>query len=186
VPTCPVNDPDLPDTPHRYHPFYCEENAWWLCADAALGGGPHEVLFVLSRFGACPVAEQRAVAEGALCWWDYHVVVMDASGRVWDLDSRLGYPVPAGQWLRRSFPFAERLPAALQPVFRRVPAARYRAEFASDRSHMRDADGGWLHPPPPWPPIGDGMRLSWYRGVDERGPGELLSLEELQRHIDDG
>lgn len=34
-----------------------------------------------------------------------------------------------------------------------VPALLFLAHFASDRSHMRDARGGWLQPPPPWPCI---------------------------------
>lgn len=34
-----------------------------------------------------------------------------------------------------------------------VPAPLFLAHFASDRSHMRDAGGGWLQPPPFWPPI---------------------------------
>jgi hypothetical protein len=158
----------------RYHPFYCEENAWWLCAEPALGPGPRHVVFITNRRGSCPLAAQRAAPPGELCWWDYHVVVLDGGNRIWDLDTRLGCPVPATAWLRGSFPFAARLPADLAPLFRLVPAHDYRAHFASDRGHMRTATGGWLHPPPPWPPIGAGMRLPDYRRVTADGPGELL------------
>ena len=170
----------------RYHPYFCEENAWWLCADPALGPGARRVLFVLSRAGFCPVAAQRAAPPGELCWWDYHVVVLDGSGRIWDLDSRLGCPLPAVDWLAGSFPFLERLPADVQPLFRVVPAAEYRTDFASDRSHMRTADGGWLHPPPPWPAIGAGMRLPDYRSTAPDGPGVLMDWRDLASRLDGG
>jgi protein N-terminal glutamine amidohydrolase len=164
----------------RYHPYYCEENAWWLCAEPTLGAGPHRVLFVLSRGGLCPLAAQRAAPPGQLCWWDYHVVVLDGSDRLWDLDTRLGLPVPALTWLAGTFPLLERLPADMQPLFRVVPAADYRAHFASDRSHMRSPTGDWLHPPPPWPPIGAGMRLPDYRSTAPGGPGERLDWRALR------
>jgi hypothetical protein len=167
----------------RYQPFYCEENAWWLCMEPALGPGPHQVLFVLSDAGVCPVAAQRAVPPGALCWWDYHVVVLDGSQRIWDLDSRLGCPLPARDWLDGSFPQLQALPAQFQPLFRLVPAADYRADFASDRSHMRTANGGWLQPPPPWPPIGTGMRLPAYRSTAPTAPGTLLTWHQLLAHL---
>lgn len=180
-------DTDLSDSTERarlrYQPFYCEENAWWLCADPALGPEPRWVLFVLNRQGACPLAAQRAVPPGALCWWDYHVVVMDAQTRIWDLDTRLGLPVTAAAWLAGSLPGAERWPAPLAPLFRVVSAADYRLGFASDRSHMRRPGGGWLHPPPPWPPIGTGMTLPAYRSTDGDGPGELLDLTQLRARI---
>jgi protein N-terminal glutamine amidohydrolase len=167
----------------RYHPYFCEENAWWLCAEPALGAGPHRVLFVLGRAGFCPVAAQRAAPPGQLCWWDYHVVVLDGSGRIWDLDTRLGLPVPALTWLDGSFPLLVRLPADVQPLFRVIPAADYRASFASDRSHMRSPTGGWLHPPPPWPPIGVEMRLQDYRSTAPGGPGELVDWRALRAEL---
>jgi hypothetical protein len=111
------------------------------------------------------------------------VVVLDGAGRIWDLDSRLGYPEPACRWLGGSFPFIERLPAEFRPRFRLVPAAEYRAGFASDRSHMRGADGGWLHPPPPWPPIGAGMTLPAYRSAAPGGPGELLDWPHMLQRL---
>lgn len=163
----------------RYQPFYCDENAWWLCAEPALGAGPRQVMFIVNRRGACPVAAQRAAPPGALCWWDYHVVVLDAAGRIWDLDTRLGLPVAALDWLRGSFPFAEALPADLAPLFRVVPAADYRRDFASDRSHMRTPAGDWLEPPPPWPAIGRGMSLPTYRSTAPGGPGRLLDRQQL-------
>jgi len=143
----------------RYHPFYCEENAWWLCNEASPRAATAYAVFVVNAFGRCPFAGQRAVPEGRLVWWDYHVVVLDADNRIWDLDTRLGLPLPARDWLAGSFPFLGRLPAALLPRFRLIPCADYHRDFASDRSHMRKPDGRWRHAPPPWPPIGDGMKM---------------------------
>ncbi|GEM_PF-472462 len=186
-----VSIPDSPATAQppadghrfRYQPFFCEENAWWLCAEPALGDGPRAVLFVSSARGACPLAAQRAVPPGMLCWWDYHVVVLDALARIWDLDTRLGLPVSAADWLHQTFPSIERLPADLMPWFRLVPAAAYRAQFASDRSHMRTAGGGWCQPPPAWPPIGAGMNLAHYQSLAPNGPGEILSWRELLARV---
>lgn len=34
-----------------------------------------------------------------------------------------------------------------------MAGSEYVAEFSSDRSHMRTADGDWTKPPPEWPCI---------------------------------
>jgi len=183
-----MSDAGQPAPGHfRYQPFYCEENAWWLCAEPALAPSPGtarggaQVLFIVNRAGHCPFAGQRAGARGEIIWWDYHVVLLDAARRIWDLDTRLGLPLPAADWLTGSFPFIARLPAALAPRFRLVPCAEYRRDFASDRSHMRDSAGRWRHPPPPWPAIGRGMRLPRYLHPDAPEPGQLLDYQGLLR-----
>jgi hypothetical protein len=158
----------------HYQPFYCEENAWWLCAEPALGPGPRQVVFITNRAGLCPFLNQRAAAPGRLIGWDYHCVVLDGQGRIWDLDTRLGLPVHGRDWLAGSLPFLARLTAELKPFFRVVPAADYRRDFASDRGHMRLSGGGWEHAPPPWPAIGRGMNLPDYLRLSGDGPGELI------------
>jgi hypothetical protein len=37
--------------------------------------------------------------------------------------------------------------------FRVVPASVFLQHFASDRRHMKRADGSWIKPPPDYPPI---------------------------------
>jgi len=160
----------------RYQPFYCEENAWWLCAEPALGPGARYVVFLLSRAGRCPLLHQRAAPPGRLIAWDYHVVVVDGQGRVWDQDSRLPLPSPGLDWLDRSFALAGQLPALYAPRLRVIPADEYRAGFASDRRHMRERRGRFLRPPPPWPPIGEGMTLYAYLDPADPHPGRLLDL----------
>jgi hypothetical protein len=160
----------------RYQPYYCEENAWWLCVEPALGPGERWVIFLTSRGGRVPMLGQRASPPGRLVAWDYHVVVADAQGRIWDLDSRLPLPSPGLDWLAKSFALAHRLPARYAPRMRSIPAESYRRDFASDRSHMRDARGHWQRLPPPWDPIGTGMNLSLYLDPESPGSGLLLDL----------
>ncbi|MGB5831757.1 MAG: hypothetical protein WBG92_07175 [Thiohalocapsa sp.] len=170
----------------RYQPFYCEENAWWLCGESKLSADNARVLFVFNRLGHCPFAAQRAAPPNRIVCWDYHVVLLDCNCRIWDLDTRLGLPLPALDWLAGSFPFIAQLPPDLSPLFRMIPCLDYRRDFASDRSHMREHNGRWHRPPPPWPPIGEGMNLSHYRDQSADAPGELLTWDGLQRRLGDG
>jgi hypothetical protein len=176
----------------HYQPFYCEENAWWLCAETLADAQDGTVdltdrrlvAFIVNRFGHCPLAAQHAARSGDVIWWDYHCVVLDGLDRIWDLDTRLGLPLPAARWLAGSFPFIDRLPPDLMPHFRLIPAAEFRRDFASDRRHMRGPDGHWHHPPPPWPPIGCGHDLPRYVRLDDDGPGELLDWAAIHRRLE--
>jgi len=167
----------------RYQPYYCEENIWWLCAEPPPGASIAQVIFVGSASGACPIAEQRAGGADGLVWWDYHCIGLDHERRVWDLDSRLPLPVAARTWLDRSFPRAAELPTQRRPGFRVVSSADYLQGFRSDRRHMRSSDGGWLHPPPPWPCIGVDRSApvsnlaAFCDLVAAEGPGQLFDLE---------
>lgn len=167
----------------HYQPFYCEENAWWLCAEPTLGPGPRYVIFIANRAGLCPFLGQRAAPPGEIIGWDYHCVVLDGQVRIWDLDSRLSLPSPGAAWLAGTLPFGPQLSAELRPWFRLVPADDFRRDFASDRSHMRTPDGRCQHPPPPWPPIGQGMKLHDYLDLTAGGPGELLDFAAFERVV---
>ena len=71
----------------------------------------------------------------------------------------LPFPCPLAMYLRRSFPV--RIPyAPLARNFRLVEAQAYLASLVSDRSHMLDAAGNWLAPPPRWPAPGEGSGKS--------------------------
>jgi protein N-terminal glutamine amidohydrolase len=70
--------------------------------------------------------------------------------------------------------------SALAPVFRVVAADRYRREFASDRSHMREDDGSYRQPPPSWPAIGGVGNLARFVDMDDRFVGEVMDLTELR------
>lgn len=145
----------------RYTAAYCEENVWWLAHDRA--DAADEVVLISNAQRTVAMRGQRAGKEGAPVVWDYHVVLA-SRGEIWDLDCTIGMPLTTAAWIDASFPSA--LPMSLAPRFRVVPAADFVAQFASDRRHMRDANGAWLAPPPPWPAIGTGHDLD--RWVDTR------------------
>lgn len=166
-----------------YCPYYCEENAWHLCAHPALGEGQREVLIVSNPQRQVAVWRQKASPLGGRIpvLWDYHVLVATVhphSARIWDLDSTLGLDVDAGSYLQATF---QRAPPEYLPQFRRVSAEDYRALFASDRRHMRQPGGAFTVDPPAWAPIGNGHNLD--RWVDMVAPfvGEVLDLPCLRR-----
>lgn len=166
---------------YRYQAFYCEENAWWLCQRSELGPGKREVWFISNESKQCALLEQRAAPVGLEVIWDYHVVVV-VGDAVWDLDSRLGMPVPVLEYLEKTFPD---LPAELRhlaPRFRVVDADELVATLHSDRSHMRTPDGGWLRPPPAWDPPRAAFPPNLMRFVDlddDEIAGEVLDLDAL-------
>lgn len=165
-------------------PYYCEENVWQLCGHERLAGAEARVLFVSNARRGCALWSQRAAKEpGQAVVWDYHVllVVRGVGGwRVWDLDSTLGLDLPLAVYLEATFlPLPEQL-LRYRPMFRLLPAPSYRAAFSSDRSHMRDAEGGWIHPPPSWPAIVRRDAPSFLRWTTmEPGDDDVLDRRRL-------
>jgi hypothetical protein len=163
---------------HDYAPFFCEENVLRLCPTL----GPEALAVLVTNAGRqVEMLCQRAGGPptGAVLW-DYHAFALERREGwvVWDLDTTLGFPVPVGEYLRRSFP-----PAPVQaPLFRVIAAADYAREFRSDRSHMRRSDGTWAAPPPPWPPSAGrgGQPLLALLDPGSACLGEILSLEEMR------
>lgn len=165
-------------------PYWCEENAWHLCAEPRVGRDVAVVVISNPRRSVA-LWHQRAAAEPtAPVVWDYHVVVAgrddDDAVRIWDLDTTLGFPSAAGEYLTRTF--HPSVPSPLQPRFRLIDRVRWRAEFASDRRHMRGADGRWHQPPPPWPPIGHGHNLDVVLDFDTSTFGPWLERDALPWH----
>lgn len=151
--------------PFRHQPFWCEENVWHLAQHAATQAAERLVLVLTGASAQVACWHQKAGDAGRPILWDYHVVLAtrtDAHGwQVWDLDSRVGVPAAARAWLQATFPAADRVPHAYRPRFAAIPADHYVRHFGSNRGHMREADGGWLQPPPPWPAItGEGLTLA--------------------------
>jgi len=104
--------------------------------------------------------------------------VLLSAGRLWDLDTTLGFGISPELWLAESF-----VSGPLEPRFRVIGAADYVASFASDRSHMIGADGRLLKPAPPWPPIGKGMNLMRFVDMVDPFLGEVTDLQGLRRHF---
>jgi hypothetical protein len=168
-----------------YCPFWCEENVWHLAGEARFAGRPAWVVPIAAPGGACPLWAQRAAPPDQPVFWDYHVVLFaegEGGVEVWDLDTRLGMPVPLARYLDVTFAGSEALDRAWRPRFRVVPGAEYRARFASDRAHMRDASGRWRQPPPAWPPIrpDEPGTLARFIDMDARFVGEVLDLPGLR------
>lgn len=165
-------------------PYWCEENVWHLCADPCVQGGTAEVAVITSAARRVALFHQRASPRpDGLVVWDYHVVLFsrldDGGWLAWDLDTTLGWPVPAHDYLDRTFPPA--LDPTWQPRFRIVGRDAYIREFGSDRSHMRGSDGAWLQPPPPWPAIGRGQSLPHLLDLADASAGPWLDADALQR-----
>lgn len=131
-----------PRETHRYTPYFCEENVWWLAAEMAdRGVDPSDlsVLLFTNPNASIAVRHQRAAPPGAWMAWDYHVVLSapDAGGfAVYDLDSRLPFPSQQSDYLSATFSEQRRLPARWQSLVRRIPGDAYLNRFCSDRSHM--------------------------------------------------
>ncbi|MBV1860349.1 MAG: hypothetical protein KUG77_18195 [Nannocystaceae bacterium] len=164
-----------------YCPYYCEENIWHLAADPRVGAGPRHVVLISNPGGTVALWGQRSGTEdtGGLVVWDYHVILTCAVGpdaMVWDLDTRLGAPVPLAVYLSQTFRGA---PEPFHPMFRVTEADAFRSRFRSDRRHMREDDGAFMQPPPSWPAIGPGHTLPSWLDFDSEQPGRLLGLPGL-------
>ncbi|KAL4445871.1 hypothetical protein ABPG77_009070 [Micractinium sp. CCAP 211/92] len=85
------------------------------------------------------------------------MLAQPAQGATWvlDLDCTLEpFPCTLEQYRQHTLLGAGgALPVQYQRCYRVVPVPLFLSHFASDRSHMRSASGGWLQQPPPWPCI---------------------------------
>ena len=79
--------------------------------------------------------------------WDYHVVTLTKLNDTWtvlDPDHIPSAVVPLSDYLRSSFEPFDAAPSQYLPQFKLIEASYLKIHFASDRRHMRSADGGWL------------------------------------------
>jgi protein N-terminal glutamine amidohydrolase len=169
----------------QYCSHYCEENVWRLACEPQFHNLQRKVVVISNQARKCLLWRQRAApkADDYVCW-DYHVVlfVLDRYWFVWDLDTVLSLPVRAEEYLSKTFP--DRIVAAtfLAPRFRIFDGAEYVETFRSDRSHMRDKNGQWLAPPPPWPPILGNGPLTFAAMIDFRAGIEPETVPLLEMY----
>jgi len=168
-----------------YAPRYCEENIFRLVADHGLAGEQWHVLFISNPAHYVAMKQQRAADEHSFLYWDYHVVLLFAGepAMIWDFDTRLPFPYGARAYLHESFFSANSGNSA--PFFRVIAAKHYMEHFHSDRSHMRDADGNYTAPPPPWPAI-EPERGNWIGRLLDPGsdePAPFVSFHALLSRI---
>jgi len=161
-----------------YAPRYCEENIFRLIADHGLTGEQYHVLFISNPTRFVAMKQQRAACSHSVVYWDYHVVLLFCGepSIIWDFDTRLPFPYGARAYLHKSFPPANSGNSA--PFFRVIPAKHFMVQFHSDRSHMRDADGNYTAPPPPWPAI-EPERGNWIGRLLDSGSEETVPFVSL-------
>ncbi|XP_071879847.1 uncharacterized protein [Anas platyrhynchos] len=144
-----------------YTGCYCEENVWKLC-DYIRSRGERPVeefyaVFISNERRMVPLWKQKSGHGDEPVVWDYHVILLRVSSGeqnfTYDLDTELPFPCPFDMYSTEAF----RLDDSLHPEFHRkirmIRADLYLETFASDRSHMKDADGKWQKPPPSYPCI---------------------------------
>ncbi len=178
---------------HRYQAYYCEENIWHLCQEARFEGQEGKVVLISNPTRSCALWYQRASPDPLQALlWDYHVIFMahqDGGWWVWDLDTALGLPVPFSLYCRATFGPPGALPEPYRSQFRVMESAQWVSTLRSDRAHMRDQDGQWLKPPPPWPCIGQGQgpgNLSRFIDVADPFVGEIMTDEVWRQRFGDG
>lgn len=182
----------VPSSPEcSYAACFCEENVWKL-ADHVRSNSPNELqktyaVFVSNKKQVVPLWRQRAGRdEEKLVIWDYHVIFVykpDDRCLVFDLDSDLPFPTFFHKYVTETF----RTDAILNPeyhrFFRVVPAGLFLQKFASDRRHMRKADGTWMKPPPNYECISTpeaSHNLDEFISMDpSTGIGEVITLTEF-------
>lgn len=177
---------------YKYHPYYCEENIWHLAQELVSILKNTKVIFISNTIQRVELYYQQATDtsyQGIV--WDYHVVLLGMQQNKWmiyDLDTFLPCPAPAIEYLSLTFPYSTReyQERGTEPLFRLINANEYLKNFSSDRTHMRDEEGNWVHPPPPWPPLfRNTSNFSHYIDFTATKMSEIFSLKELKATIQD-
>ncbi|XP_015229869.1 PREDICTED: protein N-terminal glutamine amidohydrolase [Cyprinodon variegatus] len=184
-------------TPSRencvYTSCYCEENVWKLCEFFRTEKtAPLEQLFVVfisNDKRVIPLWKQKSGHGDHPVFWDYHVVLLQvhpqSDSLVYDLDSELSFPCSLGLYGAMAFRSDRHIRPEYHRKLRVIPANSFLLNFASDRSHMRNPDGTWKMPPPPYPPIQTAenqMNLDDFISMDPSvGWGTVYSLDQFLR-----
>ncbi|KAF1768371.1 hypothetical protein GCK72_000183 [Caenorhabditis remanei] len=161
-----------------YKSCYCEENVYKLCENWPLNRENFWAVLISNEIKCVPLWRQKSSRkEGGYCLWDYHVIGIQKNpetSKVFDLDSTLEWGVDFSTYWRETMNLEESslYPERYQRKFRVIPAPLYLTLFSSDRSHMLDANGKYLHEPPEWPPIFNLI------------PTNLMDLLDMSKKID--
>ncbi|NWZ91725.1 NTAQ1 amidohydrolase, partial [Nesospiza acunhae] len=168
-----------------------EENVWKLC-DYIRSQDRYPLeefyaVFISNDKRMIPLWKQKSGHGDEPVVWDYHVILLHLSSGeqsfIYDLDTVLPFPCPFDVYSVEAF----RLDDSLRPEFHRkirmIRADLYLKTFASDRSHMKDANGRWQKPPPPYPCIETAdskMNLDDFISMNpEVGWGSVFSLSDF-------
>lgn len=145
------------------------------------------VVFISNENRMVPLWKQKSGRGDQPVIWDYHVVLLQAGPRVdplvYDLDSELPFPCSLQLYAAQSLRSDSNIKPAYHRKLRVVPADSFLLKFASDRSHMKNPDGSWRMPPPPYPPIHTAesrMNLDDFISMDAAvGWGRVFSLDHF-------
>ncbi|MFT4924281.1 MAG: hypothetical protein ACI8WB_000359 [Phenylobacterium sp.] len=171
---------------YDYCACYCEENIWHLCQHPNFAGFEKRIVVISNADKTCAVWHQSAASEDQVpVIWDYHVIllVLFDHWTVWDLDSTLPLGEAFTRYLPQTFPTLAPQYHRFMPRFKVIENQRFIRSFSSDRSHMRQADGSWFSPPPPWPAIINDRQLihSDVITMTDDGADGSLSLDQLKQ-----
>ena len=136
--------------------------------------------------------------------WDYHVIAIISTSSairssvlelsptnsnkklVFDFDTRLNFPCTLSEYISKAIRDDDMVKEEFRRLFRVIPAEEYLAEFASDRSHMKETnyDGSvkWVAPPPSYKPIKNeksSNNISKFWDMDNSTFGSVLNFEQL-------
>nr|XP_057903029.1 protein N-terminal glutamine amidohydrolase-like isoform X1 [Doryrhamphus excisus] len=177
-----------------YTSCYCEENVWKLCELIGKeGSAPLEeifVVFISNDNRTIPLWKQKCACGDQPVVWDYHVLLLHICGGsgsvVYDLDSTMPFPCSLELYAKHALRTDHGIQAAYRRKLRVVPANCFLLTFASDRSHMKNDDGSWKMPPPPYPPIcttDSLMNLDDFISMDPSvGWGKVFTLDHFLQH----
>jgi hypothetical protein len=176
--------------PAPYQALFCEENSWQIARIARDHQLPCKVVFVTNERRQVAMLAQRASARpDGLVLWDYHVFAVVQRGlawEAWDPDSALGLPCSVERYVERSFADSDAWELRVQPRLRAIDADAFLQGFSSSRRHMQSPRGGWLAPPPPWPPIlgaGGAYALDALWNTDDLRAGPWIAPSELRETL---
>nr|XP_046273195.1 protein N-terminal glutamine amidohydrolase isoform X2 [Scatophagus argus] len=139
-----------------------------------------------------PLWKQKSGRGDQPVIWDYHVVLLQVGLQtdplVYDLDSELAFPCSLQLYAAEAIRSDHDIRPAYHRKLRVVPAEIFLLNFASDRSHMKNPDGTWKMPPPPYHPIHTAeshMNLDDFISMSPAvGWGRVFSLGHfLQRYM---
>ncbi|XP_038246753.1 protein N-terminal glutamine amidohydrolase isoform X6 [Dermochelys coriacea] len=144
-----------------YTSCYCEENVWKLCEYIrSYDQYPLEefyAVFISNERRMIPLWKQRSGCGDEPVVWDYHVILLHVSSGdqnfIYDLDTVLPFPCPFDTYTEEAFKSDDIILPGFRRKIRLIRADLYLKTFASDRSHMKDANGHWQKPPPSYPCI---------------------------------
>ncbi|XP_041664060.1 protein N-terminal glutamine amidohydrolase [Cheilinus undulatus] len=178
-----------------YTSCYCEENVWKLCEYVRTEGtAPLQELFVVfisNENRMVPLWKQKSGRGDQPVIWDYHVILLQvrpqSGALIYDLDSELSFPCSLRLYVSQALRSDRHVNPAYHRKLRVVPADSFLSNFACDRSHMKNTDGSWRMPPPPYPPIHTAeshMNLDDFISMDPQvGWGAVLSLDDFVKRF---